>query len=256
MRFQNMLIPTAIVVVSGLFGVGVMSKPHIDPIVSSVEAQPIVTVIDGDTLEINGDTIRLAYIDAPELGQSCDEDGHLVTCGREAAFSLRKLIMLANSAPTCEAVAGRDASMCWLGSTDVAEAMLASGAVTALPDAPVHYKSVERRARGIPIGIWKSKFVSPASWRTGNRLQTETEAVQAATMITELPWRIAGVQILPEPISHGNPCVIKAVESPTAGRRYFSPLDPGYEAIDVADAKTRMFCSDDEARSAGWHHAQ
>ncbi len=256
MRFQTLLMPAVVVAISGMSAMGVMSKPHSDPIDATVDVKPIVKVIDGDTLEVNGETVRLAYIDAPELGQSCDQGGHLVTCGREAAYSLRKLIGLANTIPTCEVIAGSGTSMCWLGSTDLAEVMLASGAVMALEDAPIHYKAVEKRARSVPIGIWKGEFVSPAMWRTGERLQAENEAAQGAKMETELPWRVAGVQILPEPISHGDPCLIKAVESPSAGRQYFSPLDPGYDAYDVADAKTRTFCSDDEARSAGWRHAR
>ena len=256
MRLQALLLPAVVVVISGLSAMGVMSKPHSDPNEPTVDIKPVVKVIDGDTLEINGETVRLAFIDAPELGQSCDQGGHLATCGREAAYSLRKLIGLANRVPVCEAVAGSEASTCWLGSTDLAEAMLASGAVMALDNAPIHYKAVEQRARSVPIGIWKGEFVNPAKWRAGERLQAENEASQGAKMETELPWRVAGVQILPEPISHGDPCLIKAVDTPTDGRQYFSPLDPGYDQIDVADAKARTFCSDDEARSAGWHHAR
>ncbi|MBE0531846.1 MAG: thermonuclease family protein, partial [Rhodospirillales bacterium] len=78
----------------------------------------------------------------------------------------------------------------------------------------------------------------------------------AAQAPTELPWRVAGVQILPEPISHGDPCVIKAVASAAGGRHYFGPLDAAYAGIDVEAAHGRTFCSVDEARDAGWRHGR
>ncbi len=215
---------------------------------------PAVAVIDGDTLEINGEAIRLAYIDAPELGQSCDADGHLTACGREAAFTLRKLIDIAEKKPDCAAVAGTDAFICRAGTADPAEVLLASGLATALPDAPAYYKEAERRARAVPLGIWKSTFVAPGEWRMGKRLPAEIDAVRAATAPTDWPRRIAGVTILPEPVSHRDPCVIKGVVSPAAGRWYFGPLDPGYALIDAQAGRGRMFCSDDEARNAGWRH--
>ena len=34
-----------------------------------------VSVVDGDTLELHGERIRLAAIDAPEARQSCRRDG-------------------------------------------------------------------------------------------------------------------------------------------------------------------------------------
>jgi len=125
---------------------------------------------------------------------------------------------------------------------------------TALPDAPSYYKEAERRAREVPLGIWKGPFVTPGEWRIGKRLPAEIDAVRAASAPTDWPRRIAGVTLLPEPISHRDPCVIKGVVSPTAGRWYFGPLDPGYAMIDAKAGQGRMFCSDDEARSAGWRH--
>ncbi|MFZ2102858.1 MAG: hypothetical protein WAU86_20070 [Oricola sp.] len=34
------------------------------------------SVVDGDTLRLNGERVRLLGIDAPEKSQTCDKDGN------------------------------------------------------------------------------------------------------------------------------------------------------------------------------------
>ncbi len=45
----------------------------------------VATVIDGDTLEIHGQRIRLHGIDSPESRQLCRLDGKPWQCGKDAA---------------------------------------------------------------------------------------------------------------------------------------------------------------------------
>ncbi|MBP2534097.1 thermonuclease family protein [Agrobacterium tumefaciens] len=60
--------------------------------ISSVNAADITgraSVIDGDTIEIQGQRIRLHGIDAPESAQVCNRaNGKPYRCGREAAFAM------------------------------------------------------------------------------------------------------------------------------------------------------------------------
>ncbi len=65
----------------------------------------IASVIDGDTLEIHGQRIRLHGIDAPESRQLCRLDGKPWQCGKDAANALAEKI--ARRPVTCEDL-GRD----------------------------------------------------------------------------------------------------------------------------------------------------
>ncbi len=60
----------------------------------------VASVIDGDTLEIHGQRIRLHGIDAPESRQLCRRDGKPWQCGKEAANALADKI--ARRPVTCE----------------------------------------------------------------------------------------------------------------------------------------------------------
>ena len=58
-------------------------------------------IIDGDTIEIAGERIRLHGIDAPEANQTClDENGKEWRCGQEATLAL--ITMVGNLTITCK----------------------------------------------------------------------------------------------------------------------------------------------------------
>lgn len=59
------------------------SGPATEPLIG------IATVIDGDTIELHGERIRLLGIDAPESGQLCHGGGGAsYRCGQKAALAL------------------------------------------------------------------------------------------------------------------------------------------------------------------------
>lgn len=55
-------------------------------------ADSAVRVIGGDGLPLEGGTIRVWGIDAPELGQICEIAGRETPCGEDARFLLGALV--------------------------------------------------------------------------------------------------------------------------------------------------------------------
>ena len=61
------------------------------PIGTEAAQSPVVgvaSIIDGDTLEIRGQHVRLHGIDAPESGQFCEKDSSRYRCSQQAALGL------------------------------------------------------------------------------------------------------------------------------------------------------------------------
>jgi endonuclease YncB( thermonuclease family) len=87
-------------------------------------------VIDGDTLEIDGDRHRLFAIDAPELAQRCmDTQGRDWACGRAAADQLAKLI--STQQVSCRTQGkdyyGRYLSVCFAAEIDINSFLVRQG---------------------------------------------------------------------------------------------------------------------------------
>lgn len=190
-----------------------------------------IAVIDGDTIQIGETVVQLYGIDAPELGQRCFADFKWIHCGLEAAFELRKLIFVEHAPVTCRPAAETtdpSARVCHVGTLDFAHVLLNGGYVVAAPDTTEGYREAEMSARAANLGLWHTEFVAPADWRAGTRLPKESA-------------------------SEGPDCPIKAVTADDGGRHYYVPTDDGYDSIRVVRARgDRIYCSDEDARSAGW----
>jgi hypothetical protein len=59
----------------------------------------VAQAIDGDSLKLAGEEVRLKGIDAPEFTQTCQVSGREVACGRESRAALRKLLSTARLLP-------------------------------------------------------------------------------------------------------------------------------------------------------------
>ncbi len=218
-----------------------------------------VLVVDGDTLEVAGRPIQLEGIDAPELGQACDENGALALCGLNAAYALRKMIVMQPaSALVCvirDDKAQPAVASCLLGELDISRAMIAAGHAVATRDAPVSYITAEHQARHAEIGIWRGNFIPPRLWRTGKRLPQEHAFDPATRLHNYSSWHWNGHGIDHTSLAEHAACLIKGKVLDDKSHIYFGPLDPNYDTISIDLSRgDRLFCGDEDARKAGWSH--
>ncbi len=131
------------------------------------QGQPLVgfpRIIDGDSLRLNGQELRLQGIDAPELHQSCtDKNGSPVGCGRQAR---QALIGLAGQGPvSCDIGKtdryGRGLARCRANGLDLNAAMVEAGQAVSYGD----YRRQEEQARAAGRGLWALDFERPETWR-------------------------------------------------------------------------------------------
>ena len=126
------------------------------------------SVIDGDTLEIHGQRVRLYGIDAMESRQLCwNGKRKRYACGREAALALDDFI--GDSVIACES-RGHDryqrmVARCSVRGEDLGAWLVESGHALAYRQYSLDYVKQERGARKGKRGVWKGKFVRPWEWR-------------------------------------------------------------------------------------------
>jgi endonuclease YncB( thermonuclease family) len=202
-----------------------------------VAANPGVRVIDGDTLQIDGRTVQLYGIDAPELGQYCERNGELWECGMEAALFLQKTVEFEGPPIECSPWGEEPASgsgselvigVCQVGPKVVGLTMVQNGYAMALPDSFPDYKEAEKQARQAKLGLWRGDFVPPWQWREGKGGE-----VRSSDWVRR--------------------CSIKGALGRAGEAIYYVPTDPDYDQVALDRARgERMFCSDEEARAAGW----
>ena len=128
----------------------------------------VASVIDGDTIEIHGQRIRLYGIDAPESTQICRLHGTAWRCGRDAAMHLADFI--GKRTVHCDAKDrdryGRVVAICTVGGTEINAWMVSHGdAVAYRQYGGNHYDQEEAKARQENKGIWGSSFEMPWDWR-------------------------------------------------------------------------------------------
>ncbi|MCJ2039230.1 thermonuclease family protein [Methylobacterium sp. J-059] len=207
-------------------------------------AEPIIgraSVTDGDTVVIHGTRIRLFGIDAPESAQVCeDAAGKEYRCGQVAALALSDWI---GEAPiSCEPRDtdryGRTVAICRKGPEDLNAWMVAQGHAVAFRRYSSDYAGQEAQARAAKRGIWAGTFEDPAGWRRTRRGGAAARAADEPT---------------PAGSNASMTCTIKGNISAKGDRIYHLPGTSAYTRT-VIDEKAgeRMFCTEDEAKAAGW----
>ena len=154
------------IALAAYFGTGVTVS------LSAPAIQGTASVIDGDTIEIRGERIRLDAIDAPESSQLClDADSKRYRCGQKSAFALADFI--GRSVVSCDPK-GRDRykrviAVCYKGETNLNAWMVTHGWTVAYRMYGNDNIREEDEARLAGRGIWAGLFDMPWDWRARNR---------------------------------------------------------------------------------------
>jgi endonuclease YncB( thermonuclease family) len=195
-----------------------------------------VDVTDGDSFAIGATRIRLFGIDAPEGRQPCTRHGVAWRCGNEAAAKLRGLVGNANV--TCRERDrddyGRIVAVCSAGGVDLGAEMVRSGFALAYRQYSDDYVGEERAARAARRGVWAGEITPPWEWR-------------------RTPQADEGVARAQPPTPGRSDCGIKGNINRDGDRIYHVPGSASYEETSIDENRgERWFCSETEARAAGW----
>lgn len=128
-------------------------------------------VLDGDTLNLGHQRIRLYGVDAPESDQTCERGGVVWPCGADATVALRSF--LAGRQVNCNAVSqdvyGRTIAQCAADGQDVGAWLVREGFAVAYREYSSAYVADEALARHERRGIWGGSFVMPSEHRRNSR---------------------------------------------------------------------------------------
>ncbi len=116
------------------------------------------TVIDGDTLDLNGKRYRLHGIDAPERAQKCKtSSGTTWSCGRAATRALVALIGTSDITCLTHDVDkyNRDIATCHANGQDLGRQLVSGGMAWAFVKYSERYTAEQSRAKAAGIGIWQ-----------------------------------------------------------------------------------------------------
>ncbi len=185
-------------------------------------------VLDGDTIEVSGQVIRLEGIDAPERGQVCERGGRAWDCGSAATDALKWMIR-GNVRCTGSEFDRYDRliATCTSGGVTLNAEMVRQGFALAFRRYSTRYTGEEKAAETARAGLWAGTFVAPWDFRAGR-------------------WASAASK---SPVPG---CPIKGNISPN-GRIYHTPYSRHYDRTQIDTSRgERWFCSEAEALAAGW----
>jgi endonuclease YncB( thermonuclease family) len=134
----------------------------------------ITRVIDGDTLKIGKNRIRLHGIDAPEAKQLCrDKKLNDWLCGQAATKALTKKIdnRVVQCLPDKKDRYKRYIAVCSVDGENLNQWLVLNGWAVAYRKYSKDYISAEAIAKSRKPGIWSGEFILPWKWRRGKRLR-------------------------------------------------------------------------------------
>jgi Staphylococcal nuclease homologue len=203
---------------------------------------------------IGARTLRFEGIDAPETDQMCvDLKGEAWTCGIAARDHLSSHIRGHTLSCISHGVDryGRTLATCAIGTENLNAWMVHEGWALAYVHYSREYVSDENAARRDRKGLWAGAFIAPWDWR--HRDRRIVILGQASVPITAQAKLLAPASAATAPSTD---CIIKGNINRRGERIYHIPGQAAYAAINMEDPRKRWFCSEDDARAAGWRPAR
>jgi len=139
-------------------------------IFNQVKSQEL-RVVDGDTIHLNGEKIRFAGIDTPELMQTCIEEGVIEPCGATA----KKILVDKISGNEVECISeGKDQykrtlAECFIDGESLSSYLVKSGYAFAYRKYSKKFIPEENYAKANLVGMWSMKFQYPWDYRKKNK---------------------------------------------------------------------------------------
>jgi endonuclease YncB( thermonuclease family) len=197
--------------------------PVLTPASGRIEGKAVV--LAGDQMRIDGETVHLFGVEVPVAGQPC---ASAKSCASAAKAALQKLV--GGKRVTCE-ISGREASnvssaTCQVNGADIAGQLVRGGHVFATTGLFATYASAEREARSNRAGLWRNNALRPTEYRA----KIWEDAKQSAPDGCPIKGTVAG-----------------------DSKTYLVPWAASYDKAKVrSDRGERWFCTEAEARAAGW----
>tara|TARA_B100001013_G_C24527158_1_gene409338 strand:- start:135 stop:626 length:492 start_codon:yes stop_codon:yes gene_type:complete len=142
---------------------------------TSVQSQKLIKgkakVIDGDTIHIGNNKIRLHGIDAPEQKQTCNFEGNKWNCGQDATFFLSNLINKKSVSCRVNDIDQykRLVAVCFIDNININQTMVIFGWAIAYRYYSKDFIKEEQIAKKNKIGIWRGTFEEPYIYRKNNK---------------------------------------------------------------------------------------
>ncbi len=145
----------------------VLSLALMMPSTPAAELRGRANVLDGDSLRIGEQEIRLHGIDAPEYRQICFQGDQPRRCGIEALRALEQMIGANPVHCTWEArdAYSRALATCYVNGENLNARLVAAGLAVAYTRYSDRYAGEQRHARDAALGVWATRFEMPWRWR-------------------------------------------------------------------------------------------
>ncbi|MFT6407133.1 MAG: endonuclease YncB(thermonuclease family) [Arenicella sp.] len=214
---------------------------------ASIEG-PVTHYVDGDSIKIWKQSIRLIDIDTPEVAQDCiNSRGKAYACGVEASNALKRIVGKQQVKCVGDQVDRykRLLATCYVGDININRELVLRGWAVNYRTSK-KYSDEQSMAMEANKGLWAGEFLEPYKFRQrgqefdpkaeqANRYQPAAKNQSATGIACNIKGNISGN---------------RRIYHTRWGSRSYSKT-----RIDVSKGE-RWFCSEEEAEKAGWRAAK